>query len=192
MTWAEGVVGTSFYKNYLSRFLRSSLSTQPFLVTLRNASPHKISALKPWSRILIVCNSCKTSSNVLSHSHWERGQLVGGGGLLKFGGVRVVKKREPPGPPPGSCPDLSDMPQTHGFLTAYASVNYSCVHAPPPHPFRAKSGALAFFCQGRQTPGRGGRTLEPPNAPLWGRKKRQSRSRVVPLKLLFCALCRFS
>ena len=140
MTWAEGVVGTSFYKNYLSRFLRSSLSTQPFLVSSPNASPHRISALKPWSRILIVCNLCKTSSNVLSHSHWKRGQLVGGGGLLKFGGERVVKKREPPDfrspehcVSPGSCPDLSDMPQLMGsWPLKHLSITAASMPPPPP------------------------------------------------------------
>ena len=49
-------------------------------------------------RILIVCTSCKTSYNVLSHSYWgwvnfsvEGGE---GGGSLKFRGV--VKKRQSP------------------------------------------------------------------------------------------------
>ena len=45
-------------------------------------------------RILIVCTSCKTSYNVLSHSHWGLDQLLlfgGGGGVsLKFQGE--VKK----------------------------------------------------------------------------------------------------
>ena len=49
-------------------------------------------------RILIVCTSCKTSYNVLSHSHWRLGQLLlfwGGGGVsLKFQGE--VKKRQSP------------------------------------------------------------------------------------------------
>ena len=31
-------------------------------------------------RILIVCTSCKTSYNVLSHSHWGLGQFFRGGG----------------------------------------------------------------------------------------------------------------
>ena len=42
-------------------------------------------ALK-WLRILIVCSSCKTSFNVLSHSHW--------GGHWNSRGV--VKKRDSP------------------------------------------------------------------------------------------------
>ena len=43
---------------------------------------------------LIVCTSCKTSYNVLSHSHWGLGQFVRGGGVgpLKFWGGGVVKK----------------------------------------------------------------------------------------------------
>ena len=38
------------------------------------------------ANILIVCTSCKTSYNVLSHSHWGLGQFVGGWGRgpLKF------------------------------------------------------------------------------------------------------------
>ena len=38
-------------------------------------------------RILIVCTSCKTSYNVLSHSHWGLGQFFGGGGGGGGGGV---------------------------------------------------------------------------------------------------------
>ena len=37
-------------------------------------------ASKRWFRILIVCTSCKTSYNVLSHSHWGLGQFFKGGG----------------------------------------------------------------------------------------------------------------
>ena len=44
---------------------------------------------KRWLRILIVWHSCKTSYNVLSHSHWRLGQFC------RLGG-RVVKKRESP------------------------------------------------------------------------------------------------
>ena len=40
--------------------------------------------------------SCKTLYNVLSHSHWGLGQLVGGGGGGNFG-EGVVKKRKSPG-----------------------------------------------------------------------------------------------
>ena len=38
------------------------------------------------ANILTVCTSCKTSYNVLSHSHWGLGQFVGGWGRgpLKF------------------------------------------------------------------------------------------------------------
>ena len=46
-------------------------------------------------RILIVCTSCKTSYNVLSHSHWGLGQFFGGGVIEIRGGV-VVKKRQSP------------------------------------------------------------------------------------------------
>ena len=52
-------------------------------------------------RILIVCTSCKTSYNVLSHSHWGLGHFFfsggggggggGGGCSLKFQGE--VKKK---------------------------------------------------------------------------------------------------
>ena len=45
----------------------------------------------PHLAFLIVCISCKTSCNVLSHFHWGLGQFVGGWGLLKFRGI--VKKR---------------------------------------------------------------------------------------------------
>ena len=46
---------------------------------------------------LIVCTSCKTSYNVLSHSHWGLGQFFGGGGggFVEIpGGEGVVKKRQ--------------------------------------------------------------------------------------------------
>ena len=43
-------------------------------------------------RILIVCTSCKTSYNVLSHSHWGLSQFFGGGG----GGGGGSKKRQSP------------------------------------------------------------------------------------------------
>ena len=46
--------------------------------------------------MLIVCDSCKTSYNVLSHSHWGLGQFAGGGGgPVKLGGG-LVKKRDSP------------------------------------------------------------------------------------------------
>ena len=45
-------------------------------------------ASKWWLRILIVCSSCKTSYNVISHAHW--GLSIGGYPL------GVVKKRETP------------------------------------------------------------------------------------------------
>ena len=41
-------------------------------------------------RILIVCTSCKTSYNVLSHSHWGLGQFFRGGGVIEIPGE--VKK----------------------------------------------------------------------------------------------------
>jgi len=48
-------------------------------------------------RILIVCTSCKTSYNVLSHSYWGLGQFVGGWGW-GWGVVEIpgggVKKRQ--------------------------------------------------------------------------------------------------
>ena len=43
-------------------------------------------------RLLIVCTSCKTLYNVLSHSHWGLDQFFGGGG----GGGGGVKKRLSP------------------------------------------------------------------------------------------------
>ena len=53
---------------------------------------------------MIVCTSCKTSYNVLSHSHWGLGQFFGGGGGGGGGGwggvVEIpggeVKKRQSP------------------------------------------------------------------------------------------------
>ena len=49
-------------------------------------------------RILIVCTSCKTSYNVLTHSHWGLVQFFwgGGGGLsLKFQGGSKKKDSLP-------------------------------------------------------------------------------------------------
>ena len=46
--------------------------------------------------ILIVCTSCKTSYNVLSHSHWGLGQFVGAGESVDIRGGGVLKKRESP------------------------------------------------------------------------------------------------
>ena len=44
--------------------------------------------------ILIVCTSCKTSYNVLSHSHWGLGQFVGAGESVDIrGGGGTEKKR---------------------------------------------------------------------------------------------------
>ena len=37
-------------------------------------------------RILVVCTSCKTSYNVLSHSHWGLGQFFRGGGVIEIPG----------------------------------------------------------------------------------------------------------
>ena len=51
-------------------------------------------ASKRWFRILIVCTSCKTSYNVLSHSYWGSIFWGGKGGSLKFRGV--VKKSQSP------------------------------------------------------------------------------------------------
>ena len=48
-------------------------------------------ASKQWLQILILYTSCKTSYNVLSHSHWGLGQFVGGGG--HWNSREVVKKR---------------------------------------------------------------------------------------------------
>ena len=39
-----------------------------------------------WLRILIVCNSCKTSYDVLGHSHWGLGWICRNGGLGGGGG----------------------------------------------------------------------------------------------------------
>ena len=44
-------------------------------------------ASKRWFRIFIVCTSCKTSYNVLSHSYWGSIFRGGKGGSLKFRGV---------------------------------------------------------------------------------------------------------
>ena len=41
-------------------------------------------------RILIVCTSCKTSYNVLGHSHWELSQFSGGGGRWNSRGGKTV------------------------------------------------------------------------------------------------------
>ena len=43
---------------------------------------------------LMVCNSCKTSYNVLSHSHWGLGQFFGGA-VVEIPG-EVVEKRQSP------------------------------------------------------------------------------------------------
>ena len=45
-------------------------------------------------KFVIVRTSCKTSYNVLSHSHWVLGQFVRGG--VEIPGREVVKKRESP------------------------------------------------------------------------------------------------
>ena len=56
-------------------------------------------ASKRWSRIFMVCNSCKNSYNVLSHSHICQG-CGGGRGVHVIsrggGGGGVVKNRESP------------------------------------------------------------------------------------------------
>ena len=45
-------------------------------------------------KTLIVCTTCKTSYNVLSHSHWGLGQFSGVAGSLKLrGGEGVVISR---------------------------------------------------------------------------------------------------
>ena len=41
-------------------------------------------------RILIVCTSCKTSYNVLSHSYWGLSQFFGGGGCKKKDSLPVL------------------------------------------------------------------------------------------------------
>ena len=64
-----------------------------------------ISGIKMISPILIVCTSCKTSYNVLSHAHIYRG-WGGVVGLIKFpevGGGGVVEKR---GSPDLSSPEV--------------------------------------------------------------------------------------
>ena len=57
-------------------------------------------ASKQWFRILTVCKSCKTSYNVLSHSHWglRAGSIFrgGGGGGTRWNSGGVVKKRHSP------------------------------------------------------------------------------------------------
>ena len=69
---------TSTISNKLNRL---SLRFSPFLAPNLNYGFWGIfAASKRWFRILIVCTSCKTSYNVLSHSHWGLGQFCGGGG----------------------------------------------------------------------------------------------------------------
>ena len=95
---------------------------------------------KRWLRILIICTSCKTSYNVLSHSHWGLGQFVGGGG----GSVEIpggVKKRESPdfrSPEVGiSAPDLrlgclwtDDRPSLDRLSTDYRPLYRLSVDRP--------------------------------------------------------------
>ena len=94
-------------------FLCLSLRFSPFLAQHANFSYSQLAVSGAfldifihWQRlflaskwclqILIVCNSCKTSNNVLSHSHWGLGQSVGGWGHWNPGGGGAVggeKKR---------------------------------------------------------------------------------------------------
>ena len=53
-------------------------------------------ASKWWFRILIVCTSCKTSYNVLSHSYCGLGQFLWGGGGRWNSGAGGWKKRQSP------------------------------------------------------------------------------------------------
>ena len=62
-----------------------------FLSLTKTVSPTERETLTKITssiRILIVCTSCETSYNVLSHSHWGLGQFFGGGG---GGGGGVVE-----------------------------------------------------------------------------------------------------
>ena len=43
-----------------------------------------------WFRILIVCTSCKTAYNVLSHSYWGLGQFCGGRGSEKKDSLPIL------------------------------------------------------------------------------------------------------
>ena len=67
--------------------LQCSLRFSPFLVAVSGAFL-SLTKIISCIRILIVCTSCNTSYNTLSHPHWWLGQYFGGGG--------GVKKRQSP------------------------------------------------------------------------------------------------
>ena len=72
-----------------------------------------ISGIKMISQILIVCTSCKTSHNVLNHSHIYQG-WGGVVGFIKFpGGGGVVEKR---GSPDFSSPEVGSSVRIEDHL----------------------------------------------------------------------------
>ena len=74
-----------------------------------------ISGIKMISQIVIVCTSCKTSHNVLNHSHIYQG-WGGVVGFIKFPGVGsgvVVKKR---GSPDFSSPEVGSSVRIEDHL----------------------------------------------------------------------------
>ena len=76
----------------------------------------------------MVCTLCKTSYNVLSHSHLCLG-WGGGGGLLNFPGGGVVKKRESPDfRSPEVC--ISVDPSWNPYLTVYLRPKIICALFP--------------------------------------------------------------
>ena len=72
-----------------------------------------ISGIKMISQILIVCTSCKTSHDVLNHSHIYQG-WGGVVGFIKFpGGGVVVEKR---GSPDFSSPEVGSSVRIEDHL----------------------------------------------------------------------------
>ena len=75
-----------------------------------------ISGIKMISQILIVCTSCKTSHNVLNHSHIYQG-WGGVVGFIKFpwgGGGRVVVEKR--GSPDFSSPEVGSSVRIEDHL----------------------------------------------------------------------------